>query len=72
MKKKFLENGYKTKTKKTPVKFISEISYWEHVFLLGKTEIGATMATMLFRELKMGVFKNIIYLCNHISDTNYF
>ena len=37
-----------------------------------KSRIGATMSTMFFRDLKMGIFKNIIYLSDHISDTNYF
>ena len=60
------------KPRKTPSNLFQKYAIKSMFFQWLKTEIGVTMATLLFRVLKMGMFQNILYLSNHISDTNYF
>ena len=60
------------KPRKTPSNLFQKYAIKSMFFQWLKTEIGVTMATLLFRALKMGIFQNILYLSNHISDTNYF
>ena len=57
--KKFLENGYKTKSKPTPI-FLFHVFFVKSIlFNQFKIEICTTMSTMFFRGLNMSVFENI-------------
>ena len=37
-----------------------------------KFEIGATMATMFFKAIEIGIFQNILYLSHHIANNIFF
>ena len=60
------------KPRKTPSNLFQKYVIKSMFFQWLKTEIGVTMATLLFRALKMGIFQNILYLRYHISDKKYF
>ena len=62
----------KLKPRKTPSNLFQKYAIKSMFFQWLKTEIGVTMATLLFRALKMGIFQNILYLRYHISDKKYF